>query len=121
MGIAGRTALGFGTRLTGKSRDGVNAELMDEAAQQLFTMLGELTGGAMKVGQVLSVMEAAVPVQYGKPAVQRGVDEAAEGRTAAARGESAPRARCPAGHQVARGAEVLVILGSPGGGGVVWH
>ena len=40
---------------------------MDKAAQQLFTVLGELKGGAMKVGQALSVMEAAIPEQYGKP------------------------------------------------------
>ena len=30
-------------------------------------MLGELKGGAMKVGQALSVMEAAIPEEYGKP------------------------------------------------------
>ncbi len=67
VGMAGRAALGFGKRLTGKSKDEVNAELMDRAAQQLFSVLGELKGGAMKVGQALSVMEAAIPEQYGKP------------------------------------------------------
>lgn len=67
VGMAGRAALGLGKRLTGKSRDEVTAELMDKAAQQLFTVLGELKGGAMKVGQALSVMEAAIPEQYGKP------------------------------------------------------
>ncbi|MBV5245488.1 AarF/ABC1/UbiB kinase family protein [Mycolicibacterium sp. PAM1] len=67
VGMAGRAALGFGKRLTGKSKDEVNAEMMDKAAQQLFTVLGELKGGAMKVGQALSVMEAAIPEQYGKP------------------------------------------------------
>lgn len=65
--MAGRAALGFGKRLTGKSKDEVTAELMDKAAQQLFTVLGDLKGGAMKVGQALSVLEAAVPEQYGKP------------------------------------------------------
>ena len=67
VGIAGRAALGFGKRLTGKSRNDVNAELMEKAANQLFTVLGELKGGAMKVGQALSVMEAAVPEQFGEP------------------------------------------------------
>ncbi len=67
VGIAGRAALGFGKRLTGSSRDEVNAELMEKAANQLFTVLGELKGGAMKVGQALSVMEAAVPEQFGEP------------------------------------------------------
>ncbi|ORV18010.1 macrolide-binding ATPase MABP-1 [Mycobacterium celatum] len=67
VNIAGRTALGFGKRLTGKSRDEVNAELMEKAAHQLFTVLGELKGGAMKVGQALSVMEAAIPEEFGEP------------------------------------------------------
>lgn len=67
VGMAGRAALGLGKRLTGKSKDEVTAELMDKAANQLFTVLGELKGGAMKVGQALSVMEAAIPEQYGKP------------------------------------------------------
>jgi predicted unusual protein kinase regulating ubiquinone biosynthesis (AarF/ABC1/UbiB family) len=67
VGFAGRAALGFGKRLTGMSRDEVNAELMEKAANQLFTVLGELKGGAMKVGQALSVMEAAVPEQFGEP------------------------------------------------------
>lgn len=66
-GVAGRAALGFGKRLTGASKDEVNAELMDKAAKQLFQVLGELKGGAMKVGQALSVMEAAIPEEYGKP------------------------------------------------------
>jgi predicted unusual protein kinase regulating ubiquinone biosynthesis (AarF/ABC1/UbiB family) len=67
VGIAGRAALGFGKRLTGKSRDEVTAELMEKAANQLFTVLGELKGGAMKVGQALSVVEAAIPEVYGQP------------------------------------------------------
>ncbi|MCV7227070.1 macrolide-binding ATPase MABP-1 [Mycolicibacterium komossense] len=67
VGFAGRAALGFGKRLTGKSRDEVNAEMMEKAANQLFSVLGELKGGAMKVGQALSVMEAAVPEEFGEP------------------------------------------------------
>ena len=67
VGFAGRAALGFGKRLTGKSKDEVNAELMEKAASQLFTVLGELKGGAMKVGQALSVMEAAIPDEFGEP------------------------------------------------------
>lgn len=67
VGFAGRAALGLGKRLTGKSRDEVNAELMEKAANQLFTVLGELKGGAMKVGQALSVLEAAIPEEFGEP------------------------------------------------------
>ena len=67
VGFAGRAALGFGKRLTGKSKDEVNAELMEKAANQLFTVLGELKGGAMKVGQALSVFEAALPEDVAGP------------------------------------------------------
>ena len=67
VSFAGHAALGLGKRLTGKSKDEVTAELLDKAANQLFTVLGELKGGAMKVGQALSVMEAAIPEQYGEP------------------------------------------------------
>lgn len=67
VGIAGRAALGAAKRLTGKSKDEVSAELMEKAANQLFSVLGELKGGAMKVGQALSVLEAAIPEEYGEP------------------------------------------------------
>jgi len=67
VGIAGRAALGAAKRLTGKSKDDVNAELMEKAANQLFSVLGELKGGAMKVGQALSVLEAAIPAEFGEP------------------------------------------------------
>ena len=67
VSMAGRAALGLGKRLTGKSKDEVNAELMEKAANQLFTVLGELKGGAMKVGQALSVLEAAIPEEFGEP------------------------------------------------------
>lgn len=66
-GVAGRAALSVGKRMTGKSRDEVNAELLDKAADELFQVLGELKGGAMKVGQALSVMEAAIPPRYAEP------------------------------------------------------
>jgi len=65
--MAGRAALGLGKRLAGKSKDEVNAEMLEKAADQLFKVLGELKGGAMKVGQALSVLEAAVPEQFGAP------------------------------------------------------
>ncbi len=66
-GAAGRAALGVGKRMTGKSKDEVNAELLEKAADELFCVLGELKGGAMKVGQALSVMEAAIPPQFADP------------------------------------------------------
>ncbi|AMW21055.1 ABC transporter ATP-binding protein [Mycobacteroides chelonae] len=66
-GIAGRAALGVGKRIAGKSKDEVNAELVEKAAEQLFQVLGELKGAAMKIGQMLSVMEAAIPPEFGEP------------------------------------------------------
>ncbi|RJO79893.1 AarF/ABC1/UbiB kinase family protein [Nocardia panacis] len=66
LGIAGRAAVGFGKRLVGGDRTEISAELNQKAAAQLFTVLGELKGGAMKFGQALSVMEAAIPEEYGE-------------------------------------------------------
>ena len=40
---------------------------MNKTAEQLFAVLGELKGGAMKVGQALSIMEAAIPDEFGEP------------------------------------------------------
>ncbi len=66
LGIAGRAAMGFGKRLAGGDKGEINAQLNQKAAEQLFTVLGELKGGAMKFGQALSVMEAAVPEEFGE-------------------------------------------------------
>jgi predicted unusual protein kinase regulating ubiquinone biosynthesis (AarF/ABC1/UbiB family) len=66
-GVAGRAALGVGKRMTGKSKDEVNADLLEKAADEMFKVLGELKGGAMKVGQALSVMEAAIPPKFAEP------------------------------------------------------
>lgn len=66
LGIAGRAAVGFGKRLAGGDRSEISANLNQKAAEQLFTVLGELKGGAMKFGQALSVMEAAVPEEFGE-------------------------------------------------------
>ncbi|MBT0565629.1 AarF/ABC1/UbiB kinase family protein [Williamsia sp. CHRR-6] len=67
LGMAGRAAKGFGKRLAGGDREEINAEFMEKAAEQLFAVLGELKGGAMKVGQAMSVMEAAIPEEFGEP------------------------------------------------------
>ena len=67
IGMAGRAAAGLGKRIAGKDKDAVNQELMEKAAEQLFAVLGELKGGAMKVGQALSIMEAAIPEEFGEP------------------------------------------------------
>ncbi len=57
----GRDALGVGKRLGGRPAELVAAEVQARTAAQLFQTLGELKGDAMKVGQALSAMEAALP------------------------------------------------------------
>ena len=61
MGVAGRTALGIGKRVFGQSAELVLSQIQAKTAEQVFKVLGELKGGAMKFGQALSVFEAALP------------------------------------------------------------
>ena len=67
VGFAGRTALGTGKRLGGRPADLVNREIQQRTADQVFRVLGELKGGAMKLGQALSVFEAALPPEIAEP------------------------------------------------------
>ena len=67
LGLAGRSALGFGRQLVGQSGSLVFAEIQEKTAEQVFKVLGELKGGAMKFGQALSVFEAALPEEIAKP------------------------------------------------------
>jgi predicted unusual protein kinase regulating ubiquinone biosynthesis (AarF/ABC1/UbiB family) len=61
LGYAGRQAVGLGRRLGGTPADVVLSGVQQRTAEQLFRTLGELKGGAMKFGQALSVLEAALP------------------------------------------------------------
>jgi predicted unusual protein kinase regulating ubiquinone biosynthesis (AarF/ABC1/UbiB family) len=67
LGVAGRATVGFGRRMTGKSAGEVTADLQARTAEQLFTVLGELKGGAMKFGQAMSIFEAALPEEIAGP------------------------------------------------------
>ncbi|SFT74936.1 Predicted unusual protein kinase regulating ubiquinone biosynthesis, AarF/ABC1/UbiB family [Actinopolyspora lacussalsi subsp. righensis] len=67
LGAAGRVAAGWGKRLTGQDADTVSADFSARTAEQLFAVLGQLKGGAMKFGQALSVFEAAVPDELAEP------------------------------------------------------
>ncbi len=67
LGMAGRATLGFGKRIGGRPAELVATELQQRTATQLFRVLGELKGGAMKFGQALSVMEAALPEEVAGP------------------------------------------------------
>ncbi|MEY3687155.1 MAG: hypothetical protein RLZZ73_1013 [Actinomycetota bacterium] len=60
-------ALGFGKQLVGQSSSVVFTEIQEKTAAQMFKVLGELKGGAMKFGQALSVFEAALPENIAKP------------------------------------------------------
>ncbi len=67
LGFAGRTALGLARRLGGESAEIVAQQIQQRTADQLFRVLGELKGGAMKVGQALSIFEAALPPELAGP------------------------------------------------------
>jgi predicted unusual protein kinase regulating ubiquinone biosynthesis (AarF/ABC1/UbiB family) len=67
LGFAGRTALGVGRRLGGAPAEAVMTDVQQRTAEQLFRTLGELKGGAMKFGQVLSVLESALPEEVAAP------------------------------------------------------
>jgi predicted unusual protein kinase regulating ubiquinone biosynthesis (AarF/ABC1/UbiB family) len=67
LGVAGRATLGLGKRLGGRPAEAVAAELQARTAEQLFQVLGQLKGGAMKMGQALSVFEAALPEDIAAP------------------------------------------------------
>ncbi len=67
IGFAGRTAIGLGKRVGGKPAEAVAAEIQSRTAEQVFKVLGELKGGAMKFGQAMSVFEAALPEEFAGP------------------------------------------------------
>jgi len=67
LGYAGRATLGLGRRLGGRPAELVAAEVQARTAEQLFRVLGELKGGAMKFGQAMSVFEAALPEHLAGP------------------------------------------------------
>ncbi|MGZ4616970.1 MAG: ABC1 kinase family protein [Actinomycetes bacterium] len=67
LGFAGRTAIGFGKRVGGRPAELVAAEIQARTAEQLFRVLGELKGGAMKFGQAMSIFEAAFPEELAGP------------------------------------------------------
>ncbi len=67
LGVAGRATWGLGKRLGGKPAEAVALELQQRTAEQLFQVLGQLKGGAMKFGQAMSVFEAALPEDIAGP------------------------------------------------------
>jgi predicted unusual protein kinase regulating ubiquinone biosynthesis (AarF/ABC1/UbiB family) len=67
VGLAGRTVLGLGKRVGGRPAELVAQEIQQRTAEQIFRVLGELKGGALKLGQALSIFEAALPPELAGP------------------------------------------------------
>jgi len=67
VGYAGRSVVGTGKRLGGRQAELVTQEIQQRTADQVFRVLGDLKGGAMKLGQALSVFEAALPPEIAGP------------------------------------------------------
>jgi predicted unusual protein kinase regulating ubiquinone biosynthesis (AarF/ABC1/UbiB family) len=65
--FVGRRAVGLGRRVGGRSAEAITAEVQARTAEQLFAVLGELKGGAMKAGQWMSAMQAALPEPLAGP------------------------------------------------------
>jgi predicted unusual protein kinase regulating ubiquinone biosynthesis (AarF/ABC1/UbiB family) len=67
LAFGGRAVAGWGRRLAGADADAVSAAMMERNAEQLFAVLGQLRGGAMKVGQALAVYESMMPAELAEP------------------------------------------------------
>ena len=67
LGFAGRATVGLGRRIGGASAEQVGAQLQQAAAEQLFRVLGDLKGGAMKFGQAMSLFESVLPEEVAAP------------------------------------------------------
>ena len=65
--FGGRAVAGLGRRLAGADRAEVSAATTARNAEQLFAVLGRLKGGAMKIGQALSVFDTLVPQEIAEP------------------------------------------------------
>lgn len=67
LGYAGQRAAGLGRRMRGVSAESVNEQMLERTADQMFRVLGELKGGAMKAGQAMSLFESALPDEIAAP------------------------------------------------------
>ncbi len=64
LSIAGRAVAGWGRSLVRGADEEQAAAATARTAEQLFAVLGTLKGGAMKLGQALSVYDAMVPAEF---------------------------------------------------------
>lgn len=63
----GRRAVGAGKVAFGKDADEAKLEAQMKTAAQLFRVMGTLKGGAMKMGQIMSVFESSLPEELTGP------------------------------------------------------
>jgi predicted unusual protein kinase regulating ubiquinone biosynthesis (AarF/ABC1/UbiB family) len=64
---AGRTAIGVAKKVGGAPAEAVASEIQRRTVEQLCKTLGELKGGALKLGQAMSVFEAVMPEELAGP------------------------------------------------------
>ncbi|MEJ7707875.1 MAG: AarF/ABC1/UbiB kinase family protein [Nocardioidaceae bacterium] len=67
LGYAGRATIGLGKRIGGAPAEAVASQVQQATAEQVFKVLGELKGGAMKFGQAMSIFESALPEELAAP------------------------------------------------------
>ncbi|HEY2191648.1 MAG TPA: AarF/ABC1/UbiB kinase family protein [Actinomycetospora sp.] len=67
LGAAGRSLAGWGRRALGGDPEALGREALARNAEQVFAVLGELKGGAMKLGQTLAVFETMMPAEVAEP------------------------------------------------------
>lgn len=67
LGAAARASRGLGQRIQGVNQATVSQTMRNESAEQLFRVLGEMKGGAQKLGQVLSMFETVLPDDIAGP------------------------------------------------------
>lgn len=63
----GRRAVGAGKTILGKDAEEAKLEAQLKTAAQLFKVMGTLKGGAMKLGQIMSVFESSLPEELVGP------------------------------------------------------
>ncbi|OHU21658.1 ABC transporter [Mycobacteroides franklinii] len=64
---AARRVTGAGKRLLGRSSDEIGRDIQMRTAQHVFEILGELRGGAQKLGQILALTELTLPTELAEP------------------------------------------------------
>ncbi|MCD2192448.1 AarF/ABC1/UbiB kinase family protein [Actinomycetospora endophytica] len=67
LGAAGRSVAGWGRRALGGDPEALSREALARNSDQLFAVLGQLKGGAMKLGQTLAVFETMMPAEVAEP------------------------------------------------------